>query len=77
MGMLRHHEIVETFLVLLYGICLPDIFIQSRVSFEVQKPFEICKGIIHLVRMQNFPKNENFLPSDTHMYVCISGGKKC
>ena len=26
---------------------------------------------------QNFPKNENFLPPDTHTYVCVSGDKKC
>ena len=26
---------------------------------------------------QLFRKNKNFLPSDTHTYVCISGGKKC
>ena len=25
----------------------------------------------------NFPKNEHFLPPDTHFYVCISEGKKC
>ena len=24
----------------------------------------------------NFPKNEHFLPSDTHTYVCVSRGKK-
>ena len=25
----------------------------------------------------NFSKNEYFLFSDTHMYVCVSGSKKC
>ena len=25
----------------------------------------------------NFPKNERYLPPDTHTYVCVSGGKKC
>ena len=25
----------------------------------------------------NFPKNEYFLPSVTHTYMCVSGGKKC
>ena len=34
-------------------------------------------GIIHLIRTQNFPKNQHFLPPDTHTYVCESGGKKC
>ena len=27
--------------------------------------------------MPNFPKNEHFLPPDTHTYICVSGGKKC
>ena len=34
-------------------------------------------GIIHLVHTQNFLKNENLLPPDTHMNVCVSGGNKC
>ena len=25
----------------------------------------------------NFPKNEHFLPPDTHTYVCVIGRKKC
>ena len=33
--------------------------------------------VIHLVRTQNFPKNEHFLPPDTHTYLCVSGDKKC
>ena len=32
-------------------------------------------GVVHLVRTQNFPKNQHFLPPDTHTYVCVSGGK--
>ena len=28
-------------------------------------------GIIHLVRTQNFPKNQNFLPPDTHAYAHV------
>ena len=27
-------------------------------------------------RASNFPKNEYFLPPDTHKYVCVSGGEK-
>ena len=27
--------------------------------------------------MSNFPKNEDFLPSDTQTYLCVSRGKKC
>ena len=25
----------------------------------------------------SFPKNEQFLPPDTHTYACVSEGKKC
>ena len=32
-------------------------------------------GILHLVSMQNFPKNKHFF--DSHIYICVSGGKKC
>ena len=28
-----------------------------------------CLGIIHLVRTQNFLKNQHFLPPDMHTYV--------
>ena len=34
-------------------------------------------GIIHLLRLQNFPKKEHFLPPDTNTFVCVSEGKKC
>ena len=34
-------------------------------------------GVIHLVRTQNFPKNQEFLPPDMHMYVCVPGATKC
>ena len=44
-------------------------------SFQFESRF--LRGIIHLVRMQDFPKNLYFLPPDTHMCVCVSGGKKC
>ena len=31
---------------------------------------------IHLVRTQKFPEIQQFLPLDTHTYVCVSRGKK-
>ena len=31
-------------------------------------------GIIHLVRTQNFPKNHNFFPPDTHARTSTSQG---
>ena len=33
-------------------------------------------GISRKQSTSNFPKNEQFLPLDTHMYLCVSGGKK-
>ena len=38
---------------------------------------KVLLGITHLVCMQNFLKIYHFLPPDTHMYVCLTGGKKC
>ena len=34
-------------------------------------------GVSRKQSTPNFPKNEHFLPLDTHTYVCVSGGKKC
>ena len=34
-------------------------------------------GVSQKQSMSNFPKNEHFLPPDTHIYVCVSGGEKC
>ena len=31
-------------------------------------------GIIHLVRVENFPKDLHFLLPDTHTYTSVSGG---
>ena len=54
---------------------IPLNFIHERLFATMTK--QIGKGIIHLVRLQNFPKNEDFLPPDTHKYVYVSRGKKC
>ena len=46
-----------------------------RVSLnQSQSEFEF--GIIHLLSWQTISKNWHFLPRDTHMYVCVSGGNK-
>ena len=37
----------------------------------------IKTGVSRKQTRSNFPKNERFLPPDTHTYVCVSGGKKC
>ena len=52
---------------------IPDNLILQRL-FATMK---IGKGIIHLVRLQNFPKNKHFFFPDTHKYVYVSGGQKC
>ena len=39
--------------------------------------FTLCLAIIHLVRTQNFLKNQQFLLPDTNRYVWVSRGKKC
>ena len=44
---------------------------------HIQECFIWSLGIIHLVRTQYFPKNEHIWPPDTHIYVCVSVGKKC
>ena len=31
------------------------------------------QGIVHVVRTQNFPKNQHFLPPDTHLGVRFKG----
>ena len=37
----------------------------------------ISKRVLQENKAPNFPENEHFLPSDTHTYVCVLGGKKC
>ena len=34
-------------------------------------------GVSRKQSTPNFPKNEHFLPPDTHTYVCVTGAKKC
>ena len=34
-------------------------------------------GVLRKQSPPNYPKNEHFLPPDTHTYVRLSGGKKC
>ena len=43
----------------------------SVSSFKARK---YMLRIIRLERTKNFPKN-CFLPPDTHMFLCVSGGK--
>ena len=38
---------------------------------------KVYQGIIHLVRLQNFPNNSIFLPPDTRRHKCMLRGTKC
>ena len=51
---------------------LPKILINksSVIRQKRESQNECFKKIKHV----KFPKNEHFLPPDTHMYVCVSGG---
>ena len=41
------------------------------------KMMNLKTGVSRKQSTPNFPKNEHFLPPDTHMYVWVSGSKKC
>ena len=49
---------------------LKDWFIRKKR--ECIGRFKKASRVIHFVRMQNFPRNQNLLPADSHMYVCVS-----
>ena len=46
-------------------------------SSVIRQKGESQNGVSRKQSTSNFPKNEHFLPPDTHTYVCVSGGKKC
>ena len=53
-------------------------FCQRLNSLVIRQKDEFQNGLFQENKAcQNFAKNEHFLPYDMHMYVCISGGKKC
>ena len=58
----------------------PGVFRRCKIEKYARNDLNISNvtgfSVIYLVRTQNFPQNEHFLPPDTHTYICISGGKK-
>ena len=50
------------------------LFLNSSV---IRQKGECQKGCFKKTKHANFPKNNYFLPPDTHTNVCVSGGKKC
>ena len=60
------HERINHVIIICYG-----------AMYSITTPIvRHISWIIRLVRTQNFLKNKHFLLPDTHMYVCVSGGKK-
>ena len=55
---------------------LIDVTCELHYGFGSLLKWLLRCEIIHLVSTPDFPKNEYFLLSDTHRYVCVSGGKK-
>ena len=49
----------------------------SREMQQERRQSDDNFGMIHLLRIQNVLNNYYFLPSETHMHMCILGGKKC
>ena len=46
-------------------------------SSIIRQKYESLNGVTRKQSTPHFPKNEHFLPPDTHKFVCVSGGKKC
>ena len=47
------------------------------ISSAIRQKGELKTGITKKQSTPNFPKNKQFLPPDTHTYVCVSRGTKC
>ena len=47
------------------------------ISSKKWQKGESQNGCFKKKSTQSFPKNEHFLPPDTHTYVCVWRGKKC
>ena len=66
---------------------MDEKIISERQPFKYLKVFNLFKGSVglehslnaskNLMKVRKFPKSKHFLLPDTHMCVCLSGGKKC
>ena len=54
-----------------------NVWQSPKYVFVYFKRTNLKTGVSRKQSTPNFPKNEHFLPPDTHTYVCVSGGKKC
>ena len=54
----------------------PFMYNVENLSIIRQK-YESLNGVTRKQSTPHFPKNEHFLPSNTHKCVCVLGGKKC
>ena len=53
--------------------CLAFIRKPKYVGNKTKKGANLKTDVTRKQSMPNFPKNEHFLPSDTHTCVCVSG----
>ena len=71
-------EIREFIDTLINSLLIPR---ERKIKSSVIRPTGECQNGCYKKRKQNmlnFPKNEHFLPSDTHTQVCVyQGDKKC
>ena len=66
---------------------MDEKIISERQPFKYLKVFNLFKGSVglehslnaskNLMKVWKFPKSKHFLLPDTHMCVCVSGGKTC
>ena len=59
-------------MVLVIAIIIISVLVSNKA-----KRANLKTDVIRKQSTPNFPKNEHFLPRDTHTCVCVSGGKKC
>ena len=71
-----HNRVLEAYLRPRQTVTM-ELFENSSKVFDRVLSLSFRLGTIHLVRMQNFPKNWHFLPPDMHTFACVSAGKKC
>ena len=55
--------------------CIVALSIVQSTSSVIRQKANLKTGVSRKQSTPNFPKNEHFLPSDTHTYKCVSGGK--
>ena len=58
-------------------LCLQNVCTYRLNTSVISKRADLKTGVSRKQSTPKFPKNQHFLPPDTHTCVCVSGGKKC